>query len=298
MTAVQTFSEAPFIPAAALADFSLPELLPRPGAPIHLDLGTGLGHFLEAMARRHPDANWIGLEIDGAILKRAVRRIRRAGCDNVLLLSLEARAFLLESVPPGALAHIWLNFPDPWPKKKHARRRHAHPWMLGLLVSRLQVGGELHLATDVPAYMAEMTAGLKAIEAMLPVSDTPWRRESLGVETKYERKWRQQGRPLHYADWRKTSFDAPTAYPFERQPNPRFRIAALPPRGFYGQGRYGLKVFAPRRSTPHQTGFVLVDRQTGIATPGLMDTATGNIRLNGVWTPWKIALFRALLDGG
>ena len=280
----------PFIPNTTLAEHALPDLLPLPNAPVHIDLGTGLGHFLEEMAQRAPKANWIGLESEGAILKRAVRRARRAGCHNARLFVMDARPFLLESVPPESLAHIWINFPDPWPKKKHASRRHTTPWMLGLMLSRLTPGGELHLATDVPAYLDEMRAGLKEFNGVKPAANTPWRRETLGAQTKYQRKWLRQGKTIYYADWRKTAPIALPDYPFDRRPPPELSLSRLPHPGFYGKDRYALKILTPRKASPHRADFYFIDRQTGITTPGTMDAQTGCVQLRGAWTSWKVKL--------
>ena len=277
-----------FIPSEILSAHALPDLLPLPDAPVHLDIGTGLGHFIAEMAQRHPAANWIGLEYDGKIIKRAIRRVHRAAPHNTRLLTMHARPFLLESVPPNSLDHIWLNFPDPWHKKRHADRRHTHPWMLGLLASRLRVGGELHLATDVPAFFEAMQAGFADRDGIIFTTDTPWRRETLGVQTKYERKWIRQGKPIFFGDWRKTGETEP--YPFDRQPPPPFAITELPPSGNYGAGRYTAKVFPPRKLSPRQAGFYLIDHQWGLSTPGYFDAAEGVVRLKGAWTAWKIAL--------
>ncbi len=284
----------PFIPSEQLNNYSLTDLLPQPNNAVHLDLGTGLGHFIEAMIARQPQVNWVGLEYDGKILKRAVRRLHRQGSKNVLLFAMEARPFLLECVAPETFDHIWINFPDPWPKKKHANRRHTYPWMLGLLVSRLRLGGELHLATDVPAYLEAMMTGLAALHAVVPTTDARWQRAALDVQTKYERKWLAHGKSIFYGDWRKVA--AGPVYPFAWQPAPTFQFTKLPPRTTYKAGRYEAKVFAPHLNAPHQAGFYLIDRETGISTPGTFDAQHGTVLIKGAWTPWKINLLRMLVN--
>ncbi len=282
-----------FIPSEMLSAHPLSDLLPLPNVPVHLDIGTGLGHFIAEMAQRHPDENWVGLEYDGKIIKRAIRRVRRTAPHNTRLLTMHARPFLLESVPPNTLDHIWLNFPDPWHKKRHAERRHTNPWMLGLLASRLRVGGELHLATDVPAFFEAMQTGLAERTGIIFCTDTLWRRETLGVQTKYERKWLGQGKPLFFGDWRKNSETEP--YPFDRQPDPQFSVKKLPSPGNYGSGRYTAKVFPARKQLSQQAGFYLIDHQLGLSTPGYFDAARQSVRLKGVWTPWKIALVAEII---
>lgn len=285
--------QQPFISSEILSTHTLADLLPLPGNPVQLDIGTGLGHFIAEMAQRYPAINWIGLEYDGKIIKRAIRRVRRTAPQNTRLLAMHARPFLLESVPPNSLDHIWLNFPDPWHKKRHAERRHTNPWMLGLLASRLQMGGELHLATDVPAFFEAMVAGLTDCPGITFCTDSPWQRKTLGVQTKYERKWTGQGKPIFFGDWRKTAETTP--YPFDRQPDPQFTVRQLPSPGNYGQGRYTAKVFPARKSAPQQAGFYLIDHQWGLSTPGYFDAAAQVVRLKGAWTSWKIALMAKII---
>lgn len=297
MTAAINNPDAPFVPSTLLAQYSLPDLLPLPGAPVHLDLGTGLGHFLVDMARQYPQANWVGLEYDGWVVKNATRRVKKALLTNTLLFVREGRPFLLESVPPAGLDHLWINFPDPWPKTRHAERRHTHPWTLNLLVSRLRLGGELHLATDVPDYLAAMTEQAGRIGALAPATDSPWQRESLGIQTKYERKWRGQGRPLYYADWRKVEETASTAYPFAPQAAPPLRFLQLPPAGSWldeTDNRYQLNVLLSPKY-PSVARLYFIDRLTGISTFGEVTAGEGEVQLRGAWTPWKIRLLERLV---
>lgn len=289
--------EFPFVPSGLLADYTLPDLLPIPQAPVHLDLGTGLGHFIDEMANREPNINWVGLEYNGEILRRAVKRVQRAGHKNTLLFFREGRPFLLESVPPESLDHIWINFPDPWPKKKHIERRHTHPWMMELLLSRLRVGGELHLATDVSYYLEDTSAWFEIISEAVPAPNSLWRRAVLPVETKYERKWRKYGRPLYYGDWRKLTAFGSALHPFEWQPAPsEFKVTQLPKekRWTIEDGRYLLTLLAPRdESSTKKSRVYFVDRQTGISTLGWIDTpCSGEVQLKGSWTPWKLRLWR------
>ena len=283
-------SDKPFIPTEELATHKLTDLLPIKNAPTHLDIGTGLGHFLETLAQINHTDNWIGLEYDGKILKRAVRRVRRSTPNNTILLAVKAMPFLLETVPPQSLDHIWINFPDPWPKLRHIERRHSNPATLNLLSSRLKIGGTVHLATDVPTYLEEMSAGLSKMPEFASGCDARWQRETLNVQTKYERKWLGQGKSIFYGDWQKTKLGA--IVPFEWQSPPEISFTQLPKAQWYGEGRYRAKVFPPRKNMPPQCGFYLIDRETGINTPGMINTADFSIRLKGVWTPWKIELMK------
>jgi len=289
-----TPAQRPFIPTENLSTHRLTDLLPLKDSPIHLDIGTGLGHFLETLAQINFAENWIGLEVDGKILKRAIRRVRRSTPNNTILFALKAMPFLLENVPPQSLDHIWINFPDPWPKKKHANRRHSHPTMLNLLSNRLKIGGSLHLATDVSAYLTEMSTGISALPEFSIGTEPQWRRETLNVQTKYERKWLGRGRTIFYGDWQKTRLGA--IMPFEWQPAPTIALHHLPEAKWYGEGRYQTKIFPPGQNTPHQCGFYLIDREADISTPGTLNAQEKRIYLKGAWTPWKIDLMTRVLS--
>lgn len=287
------------LPLSRLARQPLAELLPRPGAPIHLDLGTGLGHFLADMAGRYPEQNWIGVELERPIARRAARRIDRSGHDNALLLSVDGRLFLQEAVPSDALDHIWINFPDPWPKDRHAARRHSHPPMLALLLDRLALDGELHLATDVPAYLDEFRERIEATGSVAPAPESAWARSGLDVETKYERKWQRGGKPLHYADWRKVDGGGSAAaevVPYQRIDPPALSFTTPPAPGTHSDGRRLAKVFRPRRDDPDRVRVLFIDRETGTSSSAWIDVPSGTVEMQGVWTPWKRDLLEALRD--
>ena len=152
----------------------------------------------------------------------------------------------------------------------------------------------LHLATDVLLYMEAMAEGMDAMSEFSFVTESRWRREDLNVQTKYERKWLGQGKPIFYGDWQKIR--AGKAVPFERQPAPIINVSRLPEARWYGAGRHQAKVFPPRQNATEQCGFYLIDRETGISTPGIIDTQTKQIRLKGAWTPWKIKLMTAIFS--
>jgi len=149
------------------------------------------------------------------------------------------------------------------------------------------------LATDVPAYFEAMQAGMDACPGIVFCAESLWRRETLSVKTKYERKWMGQGKPIYFSDWRKT--DDGTPYPFEWHTAPNIKLAVLPNAGSYGNGRFTAKVFPPLRKTPHRAGFYLIDHQFGVGTPGHFDSQTKTVSIKGGWTPWKIELLAEII---
>ncbi|MDZ7269013.1 MAG: tRNA (guanosine(46)-N7)-methyltransferase TrmB [candidate division KSB1 bacterium] len=167
--------------------------------PLKVDVGCGHGHFLTAMAQAEPESNFIGIDIYAKSLARAQRKIDRLQLTNVRLLAMPAQAAFATAFRSGQVAEVYINFPDPWPKRRHAPRRLVQPPLVALLHDRLQAQGVVTVATDVADYAREMLqqflahGGFRSCLAGGIVSGLPDR-----LPTLYETKFRQQGLPLYY----------------------------------------------------------------------------------------------------
>ena len=136
-------------------------LLPRPAA-IVWEVGCGHGHFLARYAAECPQKNCFGVDISSQRIGRARRKSERARLPNCHFIWAEAREFL-QALPTGiTLAEIWVLFPDPWPKKRHHKRRLLQPAFVHALAQRLSSGGYLHAATDWDDYAQEILATFSA----------------------------------------------------------------------------------------------------------------------------------------
>lgn len=131
-------------------------------APRYLEIGFGMGDALAGMAAAHPERDYLGIEVHDAGVGRALRLVHEAGLRNVRLLHGDAVPVLRERIAPGALDAVLIFFPDPWPKKRHHKRRLIQPPLVRLLAERLAAGGLLHLATDWAPYAEQM---LDVVEA-------------------------------------------------------------------------------------------------------------------------------------
>ena len=119
-------------------------------ARIHVDLGCGDGSFLQALASAHPDWNFIGVE---RLLRRVKKSDRKAALlPNVRIIRSETMFFLKYLLPSDSVDSFYLLFPDPWPKRRHHRRRLVTPEFLDTIWNGLTAGGLLHLATDHDEY--------------------------------------------------------------------------------------------------------------------------------------------------
>lgn len=173
-------------------------------APLGLELGFGNGAFLVAKARENPAINWVGVEVSWVSVQRLLRRLDREGIANVRIV-LGDGAYLLEHLfGPGAVREVFINHPDPWPKKRHHGRRLIHPRFVRILASRLEHGGQVTVATDHADYagwIAEVLEGQEHLESAFPhprVHSLPRR-----TPTKYERRGVEAGSAIHYFVWRK-----------------------------------------------------------------------------------------------
>ena len=127
-------------------------------APLILEIGSGMGETTAAIAAAHPEADFIAVEVHGPGVGSLLNRIAAQQLTNVRVIRHDAVEVLNRMIPDGALAAIHLFFPDPWPKKRHHKRRLVQPAFAALAARKLAPGGILHAATDVPDYAAQMAA--------------------------------------------------------------------------------------------------------------------------------------------
>jgi tRNA (guanine-N7-)-methyltransferase len=148
-------------------DWSPPTPLDLPAlfgnaAPVVLEIGFGNGESLAAMAEQQPDLNWLGVEVHRPGVGHLLLEIERRGLTNLRLLRHDAVEVLRLGIAPGSLAGAQLFFPDPWPKRRHHKRRILNPELVGLLGQALRPGAIFHAATDWAPYAEQMLATLEA----------------------------------------------------------------------------------------------------------------------------------------
>lgn len=131
-------------------------------APLVLEIGFGNGEQLLHAAGAETDKDFLGVEVHRPGVGRLMNALAEAGLDNVRLYNDDAVEVLTHELAPGALAEARIYFPDPWPKKRHHKRRLVQPEFVELLASRVAPGGLLHLATDWAEYAEHMFDVLEA----------------------------------------------------------------------------------------------------------------------------------------
>jgi tRNA (guanine-N7-)-methyltransferase len=128
-------------------------LFPAAVGEVRLEVGCGAGEHLVNQAARFPDAGFIGVEPFEEGLGKTVAAIDAAGCRNVRLFDDDA-AMLLDWLPPDSLSRIDLLYPDPWPKRRHWKRRFVQDATVAQLARILRPGGEFRFVTDIDDYAA------------------------------------------------------------------------------------------------------------------------------------------------
>lgn len=182
-----------------------PDLAP----PLRLvvEIGFGRGEFLRHLAAQDPGAAHVGVEVSWKRVLKMARRIARTGEPGIRLVEGTGEEVVREALAPATVEAFWINFPDPWPKKRHHRRRLVQPPFVAALADRLRPGGLLHVATDHVGYaeqIDEVLRGEPALENAL--APAPFVREVPGrLHTAYEELWRAEGRPLHFWTYRRRS---------------------------------------------------------------------------------------------
>jgi tRNA (guanine-N7-)-methyltransferase len=152
---------------------ALDELLPRFGipfsnsvlnpkeifertAPVVLEIGSGMGETTAEIAQQNPALDFIAIEVHGPGIGSLLKKIDALELKNLRVIRHDAAAVLEDMIPDGLLAGIHLFFPDPWPKKRHHKRRLVQPAFAALAARKLAPGGYLHAATDWPEYAVQI----------------------------------------------------------------------------------------------------------------------------------------------
>jgi len=129
-------------------------------APTILEIGCGMGETTAAIAQAHPHSNYLGVEVHSPGVGSLLKLIEEKQLTNLRIIQHDAVELVEQMVAPESLAGVHVFFPDPWPKKRHHKRRLIQGAFVRLLASRLTVGGYIHLATDWQDYAEQMLSVL------------------------------------------------------------------------------------------------------------------------------------------
>lgn len=167
--------------------------------PVHVEVGTGKGAFVIGMARQNPHINYIGIELYDSVIVVALEKVlEQESLPNLRLLNVNGKD-LTEYFDKGDIGQLYLNFSDPWPKTRHAKRRLTHANFLTLYKELLPEGGEVHFKTDNRglfeySLMSMTDFGMKLVFVSL---DLHANEPEDNVRTEYEEKFAAKGQPIY-----------------------------------------------------------------------------------------------------
>ncbi|MCG6793443.1 tRNA (guanosine(46)-N7)-methyltransferase TrmB [Geobacillus sp. YHL] len=166
--------------------------------PLHVEIGTGKGKFITEMAKLHPDVNFIGIELYPSVLVSALDKLIESGLANVKLLNANAKD-LTAFFADGEVSRIYLNFSDPWPKKRHEKRRLTYRDFLALYDRILAEDGDIHLKTDNQSFFEYSLVSLSQYGFVLASVQLDLHQSGMtgNVMTEYEEKFSAKGNRIY-----------------------------------------------------------------------------------------------------
>jgi len=195
VTAGQTRALAQLMPAYGIEfrdELLQPAAIFGRDAPLVLEIGSGMGETTARIAGERPDSDFIAAEVHSPGVGGLLQLIEKHQLKNIRVIRHDALEVLEHMIPDGALAGINLFFPDPWPKKRHHKRRLVQPAFAALVVRKLAPGGYLHAATDWEDYASQMAEVLAAEPGMRRAEDSAAR-----PATKFELRGLKLGHKVH-----------------------------------------------------------------------------------------------------
>ena len=166
---------------------------------VEVEIGAGTGTFLINAARANPGINYLGIEWANKYCKYAADRARRWGLGNIRMIRCDAKDFIIRQTPSQSVQTLHIYFPDPWPKKRHHKRRLFDSKFVAAVVKALVPAGQLHVATDYKEYFKIIEPLLAGCDQLEVIDFVPRETAELGewIGTNFERKYLAQGRTIY-----------------------------------------------------------------------------------------------------
>ncbi|HGH0786246.1 TPA: tRNA (guanosine(46)-N7)-methyltransferase TrmB [Staphylococcus pseudintermedius] len=166
--------------------------------PIHIEVGSGMGKFITTLAQQNPHINYVAIERDKNVMVRVLDKVREHNLTNIKLLCNDA-VILTDYFRQGEVDRIYLNFSDPWPKKRHAKRRLTYRSFLALYQQILREDGELHFKTDNRGLFAYSLESMSQFGMYFTKINLNLHQEDEGdnIPTEYEHKFAEKGSRIY-----------------------------------------------------------------------------------------------------
>ncbi|EIE3779336.1 tRNA (guanosine(46)-N7)-methyltransferase TrmB [Staphylococcus pseudintermedius] len=166
--------------------------------PIHIEVGSGMGKFITTLAQQNPHINYVAIERDKNVMILVLDKVREHNLTNIKLLCNDA-VILTDYFRQGEVDRIYLNFSDPWPKKRHAKRRLTYRSFLALYQQILREDGELHFKTDNRGLFAYSLESMSQFGMYFTKINLNLHQEDEGdnIPTEYEHKFAEKGSRIY-----------------------------------------------------------------------------------------------------
>ena len=175
----------------------------RNSQPIKLEVGFGMGDFLVEMAIRDPNSNFVGVDFSQNGIQKLLIRVNNLNLNNIRVIYGDVRKKIPLLFHDGELDTVYINFPDPWPRKRHFKRRLVKPELVKLMSRKLATDGHIYIATDSEPYASEMLEYFNSeplLQNKSPESGIIINRDHL-PKTKYEKSFIYAGDKIHYLEY-------------------------------------------------------------------------------------------------
>jgi len=172
--------------------------------PVHIEIGSGRGEFLIKIAKQSPDINFIGIDLKEKRVKTLYRKLFKEKLKNVRIAKIYLNEESIHFVPPNSIEKIYLQHPDPWPKKRHFHRRIIQPGFIDIMHKLLAKGGFVDIATDHEDYAFWIVEHFMERQDFIPINKKGFTRETDEghIETYFEKKKREEGFEPYFMKYR------------------------------------------------------------------------------------------------
>jgi tRNA (guanine-N7-)-methyltransferase len=177
-------------------------------APRILEIGFGMGETTARIAAQHPENDYLGIEVHGPGVGGLLKRVAELGLTNIRVIQHDAAEVLRDMIAPASLDGVHVFFPDPWPKKRHHKRRLLQPPFVALLASRMKAGAYVHAATDWEDYAQQILEVMSGDPLLVNTVDGFAPRPEWRPQTKFEARGLRLGHRVWDVVFRRRAGDS------------------------------------------------------------------------------------------
>lgn len=172
--------------------------------PLSLEIGCGTGHFIAELAAANREINFLAIDIYNKGCYKTCKKIELLGLDNVRVMRIEARFLLANYIERQSLQTVYINCPDPWPKKRHRSRRLVNPLFMESLLHYLEPEGEFYFSTDFTDYAEQVAEFLPKMKNYRNCLSALWTNVLPGYPiSKYMQRFLDRGQPIYFMHYRR-----------------------------------------------------------------------------------------------